>query len=379
MLRAGIIVMSSMKQINQKGIASIIITMIMSLVLTLIALGFTQVSLNQQKQALDSALSTQAFYSAESGVNYGIHEIITDQNQFSASFNQSSCQKPSNKINELNSTQDEWTCLMVNLPRSLIYNVQNNSAVLVPIKTEHNPTKLNYINISWRNHPFAGNNFNGCQNNTNHFPPTSDYNSNCPASVLQVSVLPGNQLDNLDNPDPELKNYYLTPSSSSSTYNWSNNGSDNLAHCSSNNGSSNTGSSNTGYCNASIPVSGSTIPGNSPNDYQYYLYIIPLYSTTKLYVTAYSSAETASSQMGYSLYNAQVDIDSTGKGYDVLKRILVTVNTGIGVISGSSGNTSSSLNLNQVNTNNQFALQTGGNICKELSYNPTNYSVDDNC
>jgi len=341
----------------------------MSLVLTLIALGFTQVSLNQQKEALDSALSTQAFYSAESGVNYGIHEIITDQNQFSASFNQSRCQKPSNKINELNSTQDEWTCLMVNLPKSLIYNVQNNSAVLVPIKTNHY-TNLNYINISWRNHPFASNNnFNGCQNNTNQFPPTSDYNSSCPASVLQVSVLPGNQLDNLDNPDPELKNYYLTPSSSSSTYNWSNNGSDNLAQC----------SSNTEYCNASIPVSGSTIPKNSPNDYQYYLYIIPLYSTTKLYVTAYSSAETASSQMGYSLYNAQVDIDSTGKGYDVLKRILVTVNTGIGVISGSSGNTSPSLNLNQVNTNNQFALQTGGNICKELSYNPTTDSVDDNC
>jgi len=365
MFRAGIIVMSSMKQINQKGIASIIITMIMSLVLTLIALGFTQVSLNQQKEALDSALSTQAFYSAESGVNYQIHEIITNPTQFGASFNQSSCQKyPSNQINELNSTQEEWTCLMVNFkPSSLIYNVQNNSAVLVPIKTNHH-TNLKYINISWRNHPSAGKNFNGCQHNTNQFPSTSDYS--CPASVLQVSVLPGNQLSN---PAATPNNYYLTPSSSGSTSNWSN-GSDNLAQC----------SSYSGYCNASIPVSGSTISKNSPNDYQYYLYIIPLYSTTKLYVTASSSVETASSQMGgYSLYNAQADIDSTGKGYNVLKRILVTVNTGIEGIGGSSGNTASSLNLNQVNTNNQFALQTGGNICKELSYNQNSGSVDDNC
>jgi hypothetical protein len=347
---------------NQKGIAAIIITIIMSLVLTLIALGFTQVSLAQQKDALNSALSTQAFYSAESGVNYEIHQIISNPTSYSSatSTTNTSCQTYTSSVNDLKigSTQNQWTCLMVNFhPTNLIYNVQNNSAVLIPIKSNQGPIK--YLNLSWRDHPYSGsgNNFNSCQSQPNKFVKALSYR--CPASVLQVSVLPGQDINSASS---QPNTYYLSPSYLSPSYfnqsNWSN-GQNSLVQC----------SSSSSWCNASIPVSGSTIPSTSKNNYQYYLYVVPLYSATKLYVSASFNAQPAEQNPnGYQLYNAQAQIDSTGKGYNVLKRILVTVNTGIG-----------GLNLNNLNTHALFALQTGGSICKQLLVNENTNNVKHEC
>ena len=344
-----------MKLNNQKGIAAIIITMIMSLVLTLIALGFTQVSLKQQKDALNSALSTQAYYSAESGVNYEIHQIISHPTFYSSatSTTNTNCQQYTSSVNDLKiySSQNQWTCLMVNFhPTNLIYNVQNNSAVLIPIKSNQGP--INYLNLSWRDHPYSGNNFNSCQSQPNQFVNTLSYR--CPASVLQVSVLPGQDINSASS---QPNTYYLSPSYFNQS-NWSN-GQNSLIQC----------SSSSGWCNASIPVSGSIIPSTSKNNYQYYLYVVPLYSTTKLYVSASSNPQLAQQNSnGYQLYNAQAQIDSTGKGYNVLKRILVTVNTGI-----------NGLNLNDLNTHALFSLQTGGSICKQLLVNENTNNVRNEC
>ncbi len=344
-----------MKLNNQRGIAAIIITMIMSLVLTLIALGFTQVSLAQQKDALNSALSTQAYYSAESGVNYEIHQIISNPTSYSSatSTTNTSCQTYTSSVNDLkiNSSQNQWTCLMVNFhPTNLIYNVQNNSAVLIPIKS--NQGSINYLNLSWRDHPYSGNNFNSCQSQPNQFVNTLSYR--CPASVLQVSVLPGQDINSASS---QPNTYYLSPSYFNQS-NWSN-GQNSLIQC----------SSSSGWCNASIPVSGSIIPSTSKNNYQYYLYVVPLYSTTKLYVSASSNPQLAQQNSnGYQLYNAQAQIDSTGKGYSVLKRILVTVNTGI-----------NGLNLNDLNTHALFSLQTGSSICKQLLVNENTNNVRNGC
>lgn len=63
--------MSSMKQgrRSEQGIASILFTMIMMIVITLIVLALAQVSRRGQQETLDTQLSTQAYYAAESGVN----------------------------------------------------------------------------------------------------------------------------------------------------------------------------------------------------------------------------------------------------------------------------------------------------------------------
>jgi hypothetical protein len=66
---------------DQSGLASIFITMILMLVITLIVLGFAAIANRDQKNSLDSQLSTQAFYAAETGINETIRGI---NNYFSA-------------------------------------------------------------------------------------------------------------------------------------------------------------------------------------------------------------------------------------------------------------------------------------------------------
>src|SRR5665647_2919352 len=54
---------------SQSGMVAIFVTMLMIIVISLIVLGFAQVTRRNQRNTLDSQLSTQAYYAAESGVN----------------------------------------------------------------------------------------------------------------------------------------------------------------------------------------------------------------------------------------------------------------------------------------------------------------------
>ena len=48
---------------------AILVTMNLMIVISLIVLGFAQISRRNQRQSLDRQLSTQAFYAAETAVN----------------------------------------------------------------------------------------------------------------------------------------------------------------------------------------------------------------------------------------------------------------------------------------------------------------------
>src|SRR5690349_2098676 len=54
---------------GQQGFVSIFAVLIIMSVLTLIAIGFSMVSRQAEKNTLDDQLNTQAFYAAESGIN----------------------------------------------------------------------------------------------------------------------------------------------------------------------------------------------------------------------------------------------------------------------------------------------------------------------
>ena len=54
---------------DERGITSIVVTVILLIVVSITTLGFAQVARREQRQALDNQLATQAFYAAESGVN----------------------------------------------------------------------------------------------------------------------------------------------------------------------------------------------------------------------------------------------------------------------------------------------------------------------
>ena len=60
---------------DQKGIASLVIVILIMFLLTLIVLAMTRNTNQQQRQALDRQLNSQAFYAAESGVNDAFHYL----------------------------------------------------------------------------------------------------------------------------------------------------------------------------------------------------------------------------------------------------------------------------------------------------------------
>ncbi len=65
--------------INQSGLVSIAVTMVLLSVITLITVSFAFLMRREQQQVLDRQLSTQAFYAAESGVNDAIAAISSGE------------------------------------------------------------------------------------------------------------------------------------------------------------------------------------------------------------------------------------------------------------------------------------------------------------
>src|SRR5580704_6402782 len=54
---------------HEAGIVSIMVTMVMLIVISLIVLGFAEISRTEQRNTTDAQLSVSAYYGAESGIN----------------------------------------------------------------------------------------------------------------------------------------------------------------------------------------------------------------------------------------------------------------------------------------------------------------------
>src|ERR1035438_10159281 len=106
---------------NQSGVVSIFVTLIIMIILSIVVIGFSQISRREARAALDRQLSTQAFYAAESGINdaYSIvnKAIGTPLGPIPAT---SQCNSPSyingtsNQIDPTTNTAS-YTCLLVNV------------------------------------------------------------------------------------------------------------------------------------------------------------------------------------------------------------------------------------------------------------------------
>lgn len=120
--------MKSMSRIrrDEQGMVSILVTMIMIIVISLIVIGFAQVARRNQREALDTQLSTAAYYAAESGVNAALQYFSTHPTPDAALTTPSSDCKyfinnylsPSNDYGTINvldaPSNTRYTCLLVN-------------------------------------------------------------------------------------------------------------------------------------------------------------------------------------------------------------------------------------------------------------------------
>ncbi len=317
---------------NQRGIVSILVTMIMMIVITLIVLGFTQVARRNQREALDSQLGTQAYYAAESGVN-AAQTYINGLLQANQSINQVTDCKGALGLTVPTSlsTGVAYTCVMINPgPGSLLVNDVSQTTATVLHAQNGTGSVFKYLTFKWTPDPGASGN---CATpGLGQYPNLGSWGCNygiLRVDILKATGLPNYSATNLANATSSL---FLQPSSA------------NTSPAPAVSFNTNTKA----YRYSCLPAGGScsvTIDVSGANAADYYLRLSTIYlNAPSVEVTGVNSDNTAAS-----FANGQVVIDSTGRAQDQIKRIQVRVP------------------FSQAGSAPAFAVVSSGEICKDLS------------
>jgi Tfp pilus assembly protein PilX len=347
--------------------ASILIALISMIVISLIVLGFAQVSQREQRATLDKVLSTQALYAAESGVNDAQEIIETDIADGNPVPDKTNCtQWPATVVNPppsaINSNTDvDYTCLLVNpQPPSLVVNPITDQARILQLQAV-NSGNYNNIVISWQNSTLTnqgGFSCNGTYNgNSTQFPPQTSWQ--CDAGVLRIDVVP-----------------FANPAAYFTTFLFPSAGGMNQAGMAPYSTTNNLGSVQRGFCNSGNDATAMpdrcnleiTNLHSLADGGGYYLRIEAIYGSQNVTIsvpqagTNITCATTGGSCSFYNLINDQVLVDSTGQAQDVLKRVQARV----------------SINPLDQNVVPDDAIQSSYSICKQfLVTNDTGLGVSD--
>jgi Tfp pilus assembly protein PilX len=189
---------------SERGMVSILVTMIMMIVITLIIIGISQVTRSNRREQLDQQLSAQAYYAAESGLNQAtkffaanpLAKLNTNGNCTTFITSPNSGPNPtglgqvSGMLNA--STNVSYTCLMVNsTPASLqkspltqdsntVWKVQNASGAAF--------TQLEFKWASSANSQFASSNTcTAAAGSANNFKQYGNWN--CTFGILRVDLV----------------------------------------------------------------------------------------------------------------------------------------------------------------------------------------------
>jgi Tfp pilus assembly protein PilX len=321
---------------QQQGIASIYITLFLIIIISLIVVGFAQVTRREQKQSADRQFSTQAFYAAETGINDAIKVIEANK---SSTNSKPKCNNDgasqtfisANLTGQISSSGDSvsYTCLLVNpVPTSLIYdNVNTDNATTVRVKSQS--SNINQIKFVWLDTD-GGGGFGSCPSSANF--PASWPGSGCDAGVLRVDLVPVSGGLGYSSLNTNNFNTYFYPRNGGAA------GSVGYSTAEASKGQIIASGCNNGMCEAVI---------TGLNQGEYYARVRSIYKSNKLTVTAQNSSNLSAD---LTLTDGQLVIDATGKAGDVLRRVSVrynpNTNIGLGVPS--------------------FALVSRDSICKRL-------------
>lgn len=329
---------------NQQGMVSIIITMIIMIVISLIVIGFAQVTRREQRQALDRQLSTQAFYAAETGINAAVNAIQKQGYSSEKTACAPDASGPLSGSNVLDAANGiEYSCLLIDpSPSTLEYtSVDTDQSTIIPLTPAAGT--LNRIAFSWQDK--TGNTgFTGCPGPSGGqytLPAVSAWPSTCNAGILRVDIVPQDVSVTRAGLMSRTLTAFLYPQNGgtgASVFPYNLNNPDQGAivpvNCNS--------ASSPRKCNVTIQLGAASGTGT------FYVRVRSIYKSSALTITGY---DTGNQQVD--LINAQAVVDSTGKANDVLRRIAVRVplsNIGNGVPN--------------------FAVQTGDSMCKRFSIAP---------
>lgn len=313
---------------KEQGIVSFIVTLVMMLVISLIVIGFTQVTNRAQREALDRQLATQAQYAAESGVNKV--KAIIDNAAIAGSKMKQSCANngvytAANFNPVVDSTNNvSVTCVLVDTrPKDIKISAEPTSSHIIPI----NPVdasgaaqSISTLTLTWSAATGQSTNASDCAAFNSAFPTSA---GSCGFALLRMDVLPDVGAPNSDSLVNAQRTYYIKPVSAvGGAVDYTQKGVVVPANCTSNS-----------VCTATVSL---------PN------------SGTKFYArlsTLYRAAPTVIIDSGVNTYfeGAQAIIDSTGKAQDVLKRIQVRYPLGDTVAEA------------------PYAIQSDSTVCKQYT------------
>jgi Tfp pilus assembly protein PilX len=322
---------------DQKGMVAIMVTLILMIVISLLVLGFAQISRRNQRTTLDRQLSTQAFYAAESGINDArqlINQQIVNGN---AVTSKTTCATATNGMyvnlptNVLDAASDvSYTCLLVNaLPTSLRYDKIEDQSTIIPLISGNG--NIASITMAWKTGDQGSTTpINNCPNGpgvTQEFTATTGWN--CGYGVFRFDLVPvaGNGLTSANLQTATMTTFAIPAKNGTNSINFGAN------------------------INASVAVkcdnTNCTLKVANLNTDQYYMRVRTIYKGAPLEITG----QTASGQE-VQFSNAQVVVDATGKAQDVLRRLQVRVP------------------VSEVGSQNQMpdnALESNDSICKRFS------------
>jgi Tfp pilus assembly protein PilX len=352
---------------NQIGLVSIMVTFVLMIVISLIVLGFAQLTRRNQQETLDRQLSTQAFYAAEAGVN-DAQKLINDRiTNGLAVPNKTDCQdnasgvyssiNPGSASATLNVTNKvAYTCVMINAnPTSIsIDDVSTQASHIVPISSA-NGSPFDTIEFTWKAHPLPSplpaNLFNDCPSlptrPTNQFKPFAEWT--CSFGVLRFDLVPTNVAGGLTRPGLQaatMTSFVIplnaAPSAGGNQVNYAG-------------GTSNSNNLIGVRCVGTSCGLKIKLPADASN--QYYVRLSAVYQDMSVVLQALDGTGAPMKITG-----AQAIIDVTGKAQDVLRRIQVNVPL----------NSSGATNLPD------YAIETSDPICKRFTVLQGYFSSDAN-
>ena len=331
---------------NQRGMASIVITMVTMVVISLIVIGFATISRREQRESLDQLQSSQAFYAAESGIEDARSVIETAVKtgqpvvaKDSCTTNNSGGVYPTGGQTVVDTTYNvSYTCLRVNpSPTSLLFDGAGNNSLVVPITTA-NP--ITSVRVTWKPTNIPWGTPADCPNGTSNIFSTQT-NWACGYGLLRADLVPtdgalsraglgANQVSGMFVPTRVAGTGQLDHAGSTGHTNVV------AANCT-------TGSYS--LCSATF----TNIPGG-PRSMT--LRLSSMYRSSNITVEALNGTNPQG------ITGVQAIVDSTGKATDVLRRIQVrlpVVQTG-GLVPG-------------------YAISSNGAICKRFSISATYFSI----
>lgn len=206
---------------RQDGLVSVIVVAVITVIISLLTIGFSIIMDRQLRLTTDRELAAQATYAAESGINdasaYIKQQLASGNNNPSTGngcLNVNSYLPPSGPFvkngslsgdynNDPNDNNTKYTCIIINArPPSLVYPIDAGKSAtfkMIPYDNSGNPLSITDLYFSWQNksydstgpkRPLPG------ADVSHTLPKESDYNDStkCPnlncTGMLEVTIYP---------------------------------------------------------------------------------------------------------------------------------------------------------------------------------------------